>query len=97
MCAIKEICIPCRYIDLIPRCSRPISQLYMVKNLVIYHIFERFGYLYTRFKQSWLSQECLKVFADAVHNKGAALDNCWGFVDRAVRPICRPMQHQRAV
>ena len=33
----------------------------------------------------------------AVHNKGAALDNCWGFVDGSVRPIFRRKQHQRAV
>ena len=26
--------------------------------------------------------------------KGAALDNCWGFVDGTVRPISRPGQNQ---
>ena len=39
----------------------------------------------------------LQLFADAIHNKGSALDNCWGFVDGTVRPICRPKEHQRAV
>ena len=29
-------------------------------------------------------------YVDAVFAKGAALDNCFGFVDGTVRPICRP-------
>ena len=94
---LKRFAYPCRYVDLIPRFGRPISQLCMVTNLVVDHIFERFGNLLNSFDQPWLSQDCLKVFAEAVHNEGAALDNCWGFVDGTVRPICRPKQHQRAV
>ena len=45
----------------------------------------------------WLSHHYLQLFATAVHNKGAALDNCWGFVDGTVRPISRQKQQQRAV
>ena len=45
--------------------------------------------------QGWLSPRCLKVFADSVHRKGAALDNIWGFIDGAVRPCCRPKVNQR--
>ena len=36
-------------------------------------------------------------FANAIHLKGAALSNCWGFVDGTVRPICRPSQHQEVM
>ena len=39
----------------------------------------------------------MQLFADAIHNNGAALDNCWGFVDGTVHSICRPKEHQRAV
>ncbi|CAB4034506.1 Hypothetical predicted protein, partial [Paramuricea clavata] len=39
----------------------------------------------------------LVEFANAIHNHGAALTNCWGFVDGTVRPIARPDQHQRTV
>ena len=33
------------------------------------------------------------------HDKGAALSNCWGFIDLdgTVRPICRPGKRQRLV
>ena len=47
--------------------------------------------------QPWLSPENLQLFAATVYNKGAALNNCWGFVDGTVRPICRPQRYQRAV
>ena len=45
--------------------------------------------------QQWLSPANFQVFADAVHDKGAPLENCWGFVDETVRPICRPGENQR--
>ena len=32
-----------------------------------------------------------------VYDKGAPLDNCWGFVDGAVRAISRPGIHQRVL
>ena len=95
--ALKRFAHPCRYVDLIPRFGRPVSLLCMVSNLVVDHIIDRFGYLLASLEQPWLSRHYLQLFAAAIHNKGAALDNCWGFVDGTVRPICRPKQHQRAV
>ena len=32
----------------------------------------------------------LELYVYAVHDKGAALRNCWGFVNGTVRLICRP-------
>ena len=37
------------------------------------------------------------LYADAVHQSGAALDNCWGFIDGTVRPVCRPGVNQRVI
>jgi len=37
------------------------------------------------------------MYADAIHSKGAALDNCWGIVDGTVRAICRPKVNQRVL
>ena len=34
-------------------------------------------------------------FANAVHEKGAPLTNCWGFIDGTPRAICRPDRHQK--
>ena len=37
----------------------------------------------------------MEQFANVVHRSGAPLQNCWGFVDGTVRPVCRPGQYQR--
>ena len=47
------------------------------------------------FNQPWLSQRNLAFYANSMHNAGAPLENCWGFVDGTVRPVCRPSKHQR--
>ena len=39
----------------------------------------------------------LDVYATAIYNKGAALENCFGFIDGTVRPISRPIINQTAV
>nr|XP_054925854.1 uncharacterized protein LOC126529591 [Dermacentor andersoni] len=31
----------------------------------------------------------------AIHNRGAALTNCWALIDGMARPICRPKRNQR--
>ncbi|XP_046860971.1 uncharacterized protein LOC124454210 [Xenia sp. Carnegie-2017] len=44
-----------------------------------------------------LSPEYLQVYANAIHEKGAPYENCFGFIDGTVRPISRPKKHQRIV
>jgi len=39
----------------------------------------------------------LQRYANAVHVKGVALDNCWDFIDGTVRKICRLKRDQRLV
>ena len=39
----------------------------------------------------------MQGYADAISERGAALDNGFGFMDGAVRPICKPATHQRVV
>ena len=92
---LKRFAYPCRYVDLVPHFGRPVPQLCMICNLLFDDIYNRFSHLLTDLNQSWLCRENLKSFATAVHNKGAALDSCWGFVDGTVRP--KPQHDQRAV
>ena len=35
------------------------------------------------------------AFANAVHAKGAPLNQCWGFIDGTAHPISRPTLNQR--
>lgn len=54
--------------------------------------------IYQRFKDRLLSLNLIwldhATFSDAVHAKGAALDNCWGLIDGTVRPIACPSRSQ---
>ena len=56
-----------------------------------------FGHLLRDLNQPWLFADNLIMFADAIHAKGAALNNTWGFIDGTVRPISRPRMHQKIV
>ena len=38
-----------------------------------------------------------REYAQAIPNKGAALTNCFGFVDGTIRQISRPGKNQRMV
>jgi hypothetical protein len=60
-------------------------------------IYERHREKIIRWNHQFLNPHCLQQYADAVHQKGAALDNCFGVVDGTVKAIYRPGQIQRAV
>ena len=94
---LKRFAYPCRYVDMIPRFGRPEPQLCMISNAVMNELYQTWNRLLTDLNQVWLSPNHLEEFAAAVHTKGAALDNCWGFVDGTVRPICRPGQNQKCL
>ena len=53
--------------------------------------------LITEWNNSLLRPNLLEVYANAVHQKGAALQNCFGFIDGTVRPIAKPGVNQRIV
>ena len=65
-------------------------QLSMVVNEMMDFLYTHYGHLLSSFDQPWLSSATLTSFCDSVYRKGAALDNCWGFIDGTVPPVCRP-------
>ena len=85
---LKRFTYPCRYQDLMLRFRQRANQ---IKNI----IYKNWGFLMANMNQNWLSRRNLNLFAEVIHTKGAARDNCWGFVDGATRPVCRPGQNQR--
>ena len=87
---LKRFVYLCRYVDLVPRFGRSVPLLCMISNLVTDHIYERFSNLLTNLDQPWLSPHNLKMYADAIHVKGAALDNCWGFIDGKFQSVTAP-------
>ena len=60
-------------------------------------LYTRYGHLLSSFDQPWLSSANPTSFCDSVYRKGAALHNCWGFIDGTVRPVCRPGLNQRVL
>ena len=92
---LKRFAYPCRYLDMISRFGRPVPELCFFSKHILKFIYERWVFLLSTMNQQWLSPANLQVFADAVHDKGASLENCWGFVDGTVRPISRPGENQR--
>ncbi|XP_065656915.1 uncharacterized protein LOC105845632 isoform X2 [Hydra vulgaris] len=94
---LKRFAYPSRYLDLIPRFGRSIPKLCMMSNVVMNGIFSNHHHLLKSFNQNWLAPNQLERYALAIHNKGAPLDFCWGFVDGTVRPVCRPGQDQQVL
>ena len=87
---LNRFAYPWRYADMIPRYSRPVPQLYALSNKVIDILFDKYSLLFGDLNRPWLTPESLQIFANAVFAKGAALDNCWEFIDG----ICRPKRNQ---
>ena len=101
---IEALCIflrrfgyPCRYSDMIPRFGRPVPDLCIVSAHVMNHIYHNFCHLLTDFNLPFLQPRELDIYCEVIHAKGAALRNCFGFVDGTVRPISRPGKDQRVV
>ena len=94
---LRRLTYPCFYSDLIPRFGRLIPELSMIYNIVLDHIYNTRGHRISQWNNPILDPVSLERYAEAIHDKGAALDNCIGFIDRTVRSICRPGELQRVV
>ena len=87
---LKRLSYPNRLGDLSEIFGRSISELSYTFNGILDFVDNAHSHLLTDLNQTWLSPANLQVFADAIHAGGAPLENCWGFIDGTVRPICRP-------
>ena len=94
---LRRLAYPCRYSDLIPRFGRPVPEISMITTRVADFIYENHGRRITEWNDDVLNTNCLERYAAAIHAKGSALNNCFGFVDGTVRPICRANVNQRQV
>jgi len=92
---LKRYAYPIRYGDMIPLFGRSVPELCIINHHILNHIHRHFAQLLTSFNHPWMAPQSLDEYARIIHEKGAALDFCWGFVDGTVRPVCRPGQNQR--
>ena len=94
---LKRFAYPCRYSDMVSCFARPVPEIAMISNRMVDFIYEQHSHRITRWNGTVLNPDQLETYADAVSAKGAPLENCFGFIDGTVRPICRPEKDQRIV
>lgn len=92
---LKRFAYPCRFADMVARFGRPVPQLCMITNRMMDYLFDEYSHLLADLNQPWLSRDRLRHFAATIYDKGAPLENCWGFIDGTVRPLCKPDENQR--
>ena len=83
---LKRTSFPCRYSDMIYRFGRPVPILSMVTNQVVDYIYQAHAHRITQWNNELLNPASLQLYADAIGRKGAALENCFGFVDEQFAP-----------
>ena len=59
---------------------------------IVDEIYTRFNHLLSSSDLTWLDPA---HFAQAIHQKGAPLDQCWGFIDGTAQQIARPLRNQQ--
>ena len=87
----------CRYSDMISQFGLPVPVLSMVSSDVLDFIYNTHRHCITQWNHNVLNSAALQIYSNAIADKGAALHNCFGFVDGTVRPVCRPGEHQRVI
>ena len=95
---LKRLAYPCRYTDTVPRFGRNPTELCLIFNEVLDFIYTSHHHrLQNRDRNPFLQPDQLHIHADAIHQQGAPLDNCFGFVDGTVRGIARTKCNQRVM
>ena len=79
------------------RFGRPFPVLSMVSNHVLDYIFNLHSHRILNWNHNLLRPAKLLIYSDSIVAKGAALQNCFGFIDGTVRPISHPGELQRVV
>lgn len=88
---LRRLAYPNRLSDLEPLFGLSAEYLSVVSKYVMNFIYEQKSHLLFDLNNlNWLDRNRMRYYARAVRNKGAALMNCWGFIDGTARPICRP-------
>ena len=81
---LRRLAYPCRLSDIAKEFfgQRPMPVLSVVVKHMLDYLHDNFASrLLTTLDQPWLSPHRLQQFADSIHARGAALANCWAFMD----------------
>ena len=71
--------------------------MFVILNYILDYIYSRFTYLLRSWNQYVLQLTKLALYCNIIHQKGARLLNCAGFVDGKILRISRPKINQNIV
>ena len=91
---LKRLSHPCIYSDyMISQFRLPVPVLSMLSIDVLDFIYNTYRHRITQRNHNVLNPVVLQIYSNVIADKGAALHNCFGFVDGTVRPVCRSGEH----
>ncbi|CAH3163303.1 unnamed protein product, partial [Porites lobata] len=88
MVMLRRLAYPNRLCDLVDIFGRAEPEL----SIIVDDIYTRFNHLLSSLDLTWLDPA---HFAQVIHQKGAPLDQCWGFIDGTAQQIARPLRNQQ--
>jgi nuclease HARBI1 len=74
--------------------GRSFTTLSRIINTTIDLILDSCGHVLS-ISSAFVNEENIRRWMNAIREKGAPLEHCFGFVDGTVRPICRPSRNQK--
>ncbi|KAF8600003.1 hypothetical protein BDV93DRAFT_419038, partial [Ceratobasidium sp. AG-I] len=93
---LRRLAYPARYSDISQAFGWEKSRFSRITRTLAIFIYKRWSHI-LYFDHYRLNPVKLAEYASAVHHKGAALPNAWGFVDGTLRRTARPVRNQRIV
>ena len=91
---LHRFAYPNRLCDLVPMFGRHVTELSVIFNLMLSEIHRKHHEKLESVQQPWVNYE---QFATAISNKGAVLQNVWGFIDGTQGRLYRPNVGQESV
>lgn len=87
---LRRLAFPVRYYDLLPMFARSQPELSMLFQKTLRIIYNRNSWALDFINLTYLDQERIQLFANAVQQMGVPTDSLWAFIDGSDRKICRP-------
>ncbi|KAG5884379.1 hypothetical protein JTB14_026211 [Gonioctena quinquepunctata] len=92
---LRRLCYPNRLVDLEKLFNYSSQSLSHIIINTANFIVANHGHLLENLNaHQWLNRNRYRLYAQSISNMGGAIQNCWGFIDGTVRPICRPSINQ---
>ena len=73
------------------------TEICLLYNTVLDFVYDNHHHRLETWNQPILQPQNLVIYADKIYQRGAPLENCFGFVDGSLEPITRPQINQRVV